>query len=265
MGKIGNKQTETLMKIIFVKQLVFLMTFILYLCSCNFRTIRGYPINFEEEQVKHKYDSLEGGVQNLININGYYSCQVIRDLWLPDNAPYYTDGPESASLIFFDDGSFSWLKWKENSPLLLGFDNLNLSEHLKLKYPDFPIAGTIKDWRRKHKLCGGTYQIHGDTIIIEQTSVDYYSRDLSRSGFVVVDRNTIRMIFHEDVNKVPQYNRMKVFEKDIENDYTFHFHPATNLPSPVNTYDKNQKFRWNDRKKWKEYDRQRKAYLKTLK
>lgn len=251
------------MNILFFKQLVFTLAVILYLCSCNFRSIRGYPVSFEEEQVKQKYDNLKGGISELINIKGYYSAKVIRDLWNFDNAPFYTDGPESASLIFFDDGSFSWLEWKESSPLLLGFDNLNLSEHLTLKYPDSPVAGTVKDWSRKHKLCGGTYQVSGDTIIVEQTSVDYYSRDLRRTGFVVMDRNTIRMIFHENVNKVPRYNRMKVVDKKEENDYLFHFHPATNLPTPVNTYDKNQKCRWNDRKKWKEYDKQRKTYLKS--
>ncbi len=233
---------------------------LLSLYGCNPRSILGFPVSFEENQILFKYDSLEGGVQNKINISGYYSCGVIRDLWWNVSAPFYTKGPEDFSLIFFDDGTFSWLEWKEAQPIFLGLDNLNLSEHLKLRYP-LPAAGTIKDLSQKYELCGGIYQTKGDTIITEYVSVDYYSRDLSRTGFVVIDRNTIRMIFHERVDKEPRYHRINDFSNRHETDYLFHFHPATNLPSPVNTYDKHQIYRWNDEEKWKSYDLQRKEYL----
>lgn len=260
MGKIDFFTLIT-MKMIIIKQLILVTIVILFLCGCNPRSILGYPVHFDENQIYFKYDNLRGGVEKLINTNGYYSCRAIRHLsWFP-NAPFYSDGPESASLIFFNDGSFSWLEWKEQPPLFLGFDNLNLSEHLKLEYPDSPVAGTVKDWSKKYELCGGTYDIFGDTIIVEQTSVDYYSRDLKRTGFVVIDRNTIRMIFHEDVNKEPKYYLKNEFDNKYESDFLFHFHPAINLPTSINTYDKHQKCRWNDEEKWKAYDRQRMEYM----
>ena len=202
---------------------------------------------FDVKLMSSKFDLSSQSIDTLIRLDGYFfnnRCTGMSSL-------------DEGSIIFFNDGSCSCLTWNDEPPIFAGISNINLKEHLG-KYDEriLPLGFKLTHY----DLCGGSYQINGDTIIVEYLNSEYPYLLLNTITFVVVDRETLIMLNKVVTNKDANIQR----SHDIieGNRLIWKFVAASNLPSPINMYNKNIKKRWSNNEKWKEYKRQRKYYLK---
>ena len=204
--------------------------------------------NFYVRDQISTFDLVEGEINNLIDIDGYYSLSSERYL--------YSTVWDGNGIIFYNDGSCSTLEWKEDPPVHLNIPNIDLSKHLK-EYEQRILPFIYKG--HHYDLCGGLYTINGDTIIAEFVDNGYFIKELYRIYFKVINRTTLEKICYHRINKD------SIWVIPSENDSIYRvvsFVPCKNLPSPINMYNKHKKYRWNNKEKWKEYNKQRKEYLK---
>jgi len=195
-----------------------------------------------KKNVLEYFDKAEGGIDKLINIDGYYCMN--------------SDVMSYKSFLFFNDGSFSLINWKEFPTLFAGVPNINLSEHQR-KYINCRMMIEIL-WRKGYELEGGVYVLKNDTIITEYKEMGYES--MYRYKFKVKDKNSIVLISKELYDR--QYEPREVFFDDIQEKYrTLKFVPAKDLPSSIDMYNKNIRYRWSDRRSWRNYKSQRREYL----
>ena len=208
--------------------------------------------SFFKKNVLEYFDKAEGGIDKLINIDGYYVTAKPKK---------YSSGTLSGdfSFIFFNDGSFSLLNWKETPPFYGGVPDINLSEHQR----KFIVCRTMIEilWTKRYELAGGVYVLKNDTIIIEYDDMD---GSLVRYTFKVKNRNTIVLISSEFIYydmhgefREQSYDEMKEEFRSLK------FVPAHDLPSPIDMYNKNIRYRWSDRHSWKKYKSQRREYFKN--
>lgn len=216
--------------------------------SC-FSELEGGFVSFNTSNQISTFDKVEGGISRLIDIQGYY------------NRPWEHTFSEREGIIFFDDGSCSYLDWKDTPPIFENIPNISLKEHIRDDY-----YCTYKDiWKnpRKHfDLNGGLYVIHEDTIIMEEVVLDN-ALYLDRWAFKVVDKKTIKMLYYEKVRK--DYYELKSYENFDSISRLYRFYPAKDLPEPINMFNKDIKERWSDRSNYLIHHNKRKDYLKNKK
>ena len=208
--------------------------------------------SFFKKNVLEYFDKAEGGIDKLINIDGYY---------VTAKPNKYSSGTLSGdfSFIFFNDGSFSLLNWKETPPFYCGVPDINLSEHQR-KFIDCRTMIEIL-WTKRYELEGGVYVLKNDTIITEYDDMDGY---LIRYTFKVKDRNSIVLIsselIHYDMQGVfceQSYDEMKEEFRSLK------FVRAHELPSSIDMYNKNIRYRWSNQDSWRSYKAQRREYFKN--
>ena len=192
------------------------------------------------------FDKAEGGVDKLINIGGYYAVK----------SPNVTQ----KSFIFFNDGSFSILYWKEEPPIFMGVPNINLNEHLqKYRYRRTILGYLLQGLLNNiYGLEGGVYVFKNDTIITEHMDVDWL--DTERHIFKVKDRNSIVLLSEEFFYDINEGSRTVSYDDVPESHRTYYFVPAQDLPSSIDMYNKNLRYRWSDRRSWKNHKAQRREY-----
>jgi len=205
---------------------------------------------FFKKNVLEYFDKAEGGIDKLINIDGYYTTAK------PEK---YLGGKLSSSFsfIFFNDGSFSLINWKEDPPIFAGVPNISLSEHQRKEINCRMMIEIL--WKKRYELKGGVYVLNEDTIFTEYDDMD---GALIRYNFKVKDRNTIVLISSELVYYDMQGEFHEESYDDMKEEYrTLKFVPAHDLPSPVDMYNKNKRYRWSDRRSWRNYKSQRREYF----
>lgn len=207
--------------------------------------------NYDQDTYLSTFDEVEGGVSSHININGYYNFKLINC--------YYTD--IEGGIIFFDDGSFSTLQWKDAPPLLLNVPNVSLKSQLTDYDYRYKLMGRVFK-RKYYDLSGGLYVVRGDTILTEHITNDLeHYNYIERMTFKIIDRNTLQLLQCEKLTR--NGNSCRDF-RNMHPDITLlHFYPAYNLPEPTNMYMKSLWHRWKDVDKWRDYMRQRDLYLKN--
>ena len=145
----------------------------------------------------------------------------------------------------------------------MGVPNINLNEHLH-KYPyGMTMLVYLLQYllTNKYGLEGGVYVLKNDTIITEHFIVDWL--DTKRHIFKVKDRNSIVLLSEEYCGDINEGFRTVSFDDIPESHRTYYFVPAQDLPSPIDMYNKNLRYRWSDRRSWKNYKAQRREYLKN--
>ena len=205
--------------------------------------------SFFKKNVLEYFDKAEGGIDKLINIDGYY---------VTAKPEKYSGGKLSSSFsfIFFNDGSFSLINWREDPPIFAGVPNISLSEHQR-KVINCRMMIEIL-WKKRYELTGGVYVLNEDTIFTEYDDMD---GALIRYNFKVKDRNTIVLISSEFIYDIHGDFREESYD-DMKEEYrTLKFVPAHDLPSPVDMYNKNKRYRWSDRLSWRNYKSQRREYF----
>ena len=207
--------------------------------------------DFSKKDIMLKCDDVDGGINRLIDIEGYYSMNTERTS--------YSIVWDGFGIIFYNDGSCSTLEWKENPPIYLNIPNINLKEHLD-EYEHRVLPFIYKG--HHYDLCGGLYTIKEDTIVVEFVGRGDFIKELFRIYFKAINRRTLELLeyqeFNKNENKIVWTDRSK--QDSISN--LVSYVPCKNLPSPLNMYNQHKKYRWNDKKKWKEYHKKRKEYLR---
>ena len=235
-----------------------LVLFVIQLTSsCNPITfIAGIPPKgYNSSDLLLFFDKTEGGISKLIDINGYYNVYNSDDNqnnWISNRS----------GLIFFDDGTYSCLSWRENPPIYNNSRDIRLKEYLTDYEYRCLLFGRCFRWY-KYDLCGGIYTIKNDTIITEEVSLDYADLIILRNAYKVIDNHTILQIYQEQQTKdtVDHIDYLRLSDTR----FTYHFFPATDLPPSINMYNKCMKDHWEDKSKWEEYKSERRKYLKLKK
>ena len=227
-----------------VLRLTTILLFTVLLNSCVF-LLQPYRHKYKKDSIC-SYDNLTGGIDSLIDINGFYS------LYTFDTGSHFN----TSSFVFYNDGTFSIVPWSDDLPIYSNVSNIDISEHInKYKKNVFSF--------RKYDLLGGMYIMKEDTIVCEYVEPEFFEGTYKlRYTFKVVDRQTIKFLFSEELNR----NNYYFFDHDNDNTLRllWKFYPGINKPDSLNTYDKNLKYRWSSVKKWREYKRELKKHKRII-
>lgn len=188
----------------------------------------AYERNFLCSQEMSRYGQAAGGIDSLIDIDGIYLMDQRRE--------YKSAEWDGNGLIFYNDGSCSTFEWTDeaiaNHAIAPG---INLSANIAKYRPRTGLIGLIFK-RHRYDLCGGSYTISNDTVTVEYVDDLNLMKNLFRLRFKVIDRRTLRLVGYDVIQKDAVVTRELDSVPSIYN--TVRFMPATNLPSPLNMYNK---------------------------
>ena len=239
--------------------LLIMILFFVILTSCTPSFIFGFPQkDYNKKSLLLANDNVVGKISNYINIKGYY-C--VTPTMMPKSFNNYIYKATRQGIIFFDDGSYSFLNWKDDPPIYLNIPDVNLGSYM-CEY-DYRIntglsTQTLK--LRHFDLCGGLYKVIGDTIYMEEISADYVSNIIRKYNFKIIDNTSIYLVGYEIMTKT---DTIQIIDGIPQCYKSLHFIPAHNLPSSVNMYNKFMKDRWLDKRNRKRYKQIRRDYLKN--
>ena len=208
------------------------LTLMLY--SCTYLLL-PYRQDFKAHSVS-LYDKVSGGIDSLININGFYTLKGVSRMrnWMV-----------KPSFVFYADGTMSTVKWKDDLPVFSNIPNINIKEHSgKIKKNIFSF--------REYDLRGGLYHISNDTVVCEFVEPDFlYGTSKVQYVFKVKDRNTLRLIRKELMRR----RGPEIYTTDYHDEFCWTFYPAIEKPDSTDTYDKHLRYRWDNVENWKKYKR----------
>ncbi len=165
-------------------------------------------------------------LDKLIRTDGYY----LRD-------DTVTTNPYEAQLIFFGDGTVANFWFAEGK------------DSLQRGVPHIDLSAAV-DYKGRKRLWsfGSCYDVHGDTIYVNDYFVYLCQWTLQRQLFKIIDRETIELVSSQWVYKEKYGPSDPIYERH----WTYKFIPAENIPKPDVPL-KEKKWMWSDKTEWKNY------------
>ena len=193
-----------------------LITIIIFFSFLFFLSCTTFKVpKYIQQHYTIKYPHGTGGLDSLININGYYSYQEINPnhrfikgkLFSSDYIVVYDTS--YINYVFFYDGMFLW--------------NMGTTQCYKPECMEQSIERVNKDSSKKAGEllygCWGSYKLSGDTIITQYIQQQHSLNDswtAWQEEFKILDKNTIIQINRKPIdNRSAQY--MRAWENDSVN------------------------------------------------
>ena len=216
-----------------MKYLVAILFLILF-ASCAFERKLTTEI---KSSITNRFE-IDNGIENLINIDGYYKFQYPLDL--TDGFGYgdlYVDEFSNSNVLFFKDGTYT-----ES----ITFKNGVIKEDISKDFQASLFKG-IGNW--------GIYNIHNDTLIVQKirrpSTQDRWN--ITETTIKVIDRNTLKILYVKYLYTELDIETNKIFYSDVG---LGNFFPANNLPGSDNWL-KKEKWLWKDATEWELYMKKR--------